>query len=439
MDNAIDYLYSPLFNFTPVDSAYLEFYHWYHTQASYDGCRIEYSADGGAWTVLGVSYDPNALNWYNSTYAGIPCWSGNSAGYVHSKFRLTTIPAIMNATGPVQFRYKFFSDASTSTFDGWAIDNFAISVPAIPKDAGVTAILQPAAPTQTGTQVTVQVTIKNYGTDSLTSIPVRYRVNNGPVTAETWTGFLIPGATANYTFTATFASPGTTYDLCSFTKLVGDTYWWNDTTCTSVNTTPGVKDLGVSRLLSPTLTTIFGQADTVKIRIKNYGFSTETSIPVIYQRNFVTVGTGTWTGTLVPGDSVDYKFATLDISPLGSYSLCAKTVVVGDVNTANDEVCVSITGLAGIETYNYDAFELMQNVPNPSNNTTDITYYVPNAGKIHFEMIDILGQMVKTEEQDAHRGKNQIDLDVSTIPEGIYFYSVEFNGEKLTKRMAITK
>ena len=54
-------------------------------------------------------------------------------------------------------------------------------------------------------------------------------------------------------------------------------------------------------------------------------------------------------------------------------------------------------------------------------------------------MIDILGQMVKTEEQDARRGKNQIDLDVTAIPEGIYFYSVEFNGQKLTKRMAITK
>ena len=64
---------------------------------------------------------------------------------------------------------------------------------------------------------------------------------------------------------------------------------------------------------------------------------------------------------------------------------------------------------------------------------------MPNAGKIHFEMIDILGQMVKTEEQDARRGKNQIDLDVNAIPEGIYFYSVEFNGQKLTKRMAITK
>lgn len=176
------------------------------------------------------------MNWYNASISSIPCWSGNSNGYIHSKFRLTSIPAIVNAIAPVQFRFKFFSDVS-NVYEGWAVDNFEISVPPIPYDAGVTAILQPNAATQTGSPVTVQVTIKNYGTSPLVSIPVRYVVNGGAVTAETWSGTLAPNATTNYTFTAPFTSPGSTYELCAFTRLTYDTirlmillcFLWNNT------------------------------------------------------------------------------------------------------------------------------------------------------------------------------------------------------------------
>ncbi|HNZ42216.1 MAG TPA: CARDB domain-containing protein [Bacteroidales bacterium] len=437
-DLATEYLYSPYFMFTGVDSAYLEFYHWYQTEASWDGGTIEYSIGGGSWTVLGAQGDANAVNWYNSLIGNVPCWSGNSNGYVYARYRLTAIPAIVNSGVPVQFRFKFVSDGG-GTFEGWAVDNFAITAPQIPIDAGVSAILQPNAPTQTGSQVTVQVTIKNYGTSNLTTVPVRYIINGGAVTAETWSGTLTPGATTNYTFTATYASPGTTYDLCAFTKATGDIYTFNDTTCASVNTTPAPHDVGVCAIVSPSDTTVFTQSDPVTVYIKNFGTSPETSIPVIFSRNGVQVGAGVWTGTLNGGDSVQYTFTTLNVSPQGNYQLCARTMLTGDSDPDNDQKCKYLYGMTGIESYDYSGFVLYQNVPNPANHNTSIVFYVPAGDRVLFEMYDVLGKAVSTKEMDAVKGENKIELDASIIPDGIYFYSVAYKGQKLTKRMVITK
>ncbi|HNX08007.1 MAG TPA: T9SS type A sorting domain-containing protein, partial [Bacteroidales bacterium] len=404
----------------------------------WDGGTIEYSIGGGTWTVLGSQGDANATNWYNSLIGNVPCWSGNSNGYVYARYRLTAIPAIVNAGVPVQFRFKFVSDGG-NTFEGWAVDNFAITAPQIPIDAGVSAILQPSAPTQTGSQVTVQVTIKNYGTSNLTTVPVRYVINGGAVTAETWTGTLTPGATANYTFAATFASPGTTYELCAFTKATGDIYTFNDTTCASFNTTPAPHDVGICAIVSPSDTTVSTQSYPVTVYIKNFGTSPETSIPVIFSRNGVQVGAGVWTGTLNGGDSVLYTFTTQNVSPQGNYQLCAKTMLTGDSDPANDQKCKYLYGMTGIESYDYSGFVLYQNAPNPATQNTSIVFYVPVGDRARFEMYDVLGKVVSTKEMDAVKGENKIELDASIIPDGIYFYSVAYKGQKLTKRMVITK
>ncbi len=437
-DLATEYLYTPLFMFTGVDSAYLEFRHWYEAELSWDGGTVEYSIGGGTWTVLGTTSDVNGLNWYNSTVSTMPSWSGSSGGYVYSKYRLASIPAIVNAVLPVQFRFKFHSDGG-GTDEGWAIDNFAITAPQIPIDAGVSAILLPNAATQTGSPVTVEVTIKNYGTTSLSSIPVRYVINGGAVTSETWSGTLASGATTNYTFTAPYTSPGSTYELCAFTKVTGDTYTFNDTTCGSFNTTAAPHDVGVVAILQPNDTTTYNQADSVKVLIKNFGTSPETSIPVVYLRNSVQIGAGSWTGVLNGGATVLYTFAVPSISPQGNYVLCAKTMLVGDSDPANDDSCSYLYGMTGIETFNYSGFVLYQNVPNPAGITTSIVFYVPVGDKVRFEMYDVLGKAIRVDDIDAVKGENMIELNAASMSEGIYLYSVSYKGHKLTKRMVVTK
>lgn len=435
--NAIEYLYSPYYNFTQVADATLKFWHWFQTETNVDGGKIEYSIGGSTFVTLGYYNDPAGTNWYNTTVGGQVSWSGNSGGWVLSEYDLSTIPAIVNATAPVQFRYRFTSNGTNSNYDGWAVDDFAITAPPLAKDAGVIAIVNPAGSSVTGSNVTLEVTLQNFGTDSLMSIPVAYRINGGTITQATWTGVLMPGATTNYTFPTTFVSPGTDYTLCAFTKRSGDIYKYNDTTCALIDATAASLDAGVIALLSPGTQTPAGDSVEVIVRIQNFGTSTLTSIPLGYSRNGVQLYTTTWTGNLATGATVDFTFPQKYVSPLANYSLCAYSMLPGDANAANDQHCVYPEGVTGIDEYGMNGFFLLQNIPNPAREQTTINFVVPEAGNALLEVRNLMGQVMLTEQVDAVSGLNSFILNTASMASGVYYYSVTFDEQRLTRKMVV--
>ncbi|MCK5788567.1 MAG: hypothetical protein KAH32_06190, partial [Chlamydiia bacterium] len=155
-----DYLYTPRFVTTGLDSAILEFWQYFETMIN-DGGAIEVSIDAGPWITLGLSNnDPMGTNWYNTTIGGNPFWSGNSGGWIESTYKIMLNNTTFNNPDTVQFRFYFHSNGSNSA-DGWAIDDFGIELVKIPQDAGVIAINSPLAAVQVGSSVAVDVTVKN--------------------------------------------------------------------------------------------------------------------------------------------------------------------------------------------------------------------------------------------------------------------------------------
>jgi hypothetical protein len=132
----------------------------------------------------------------------------------------------------IDFDSKVMSDIQ---FNGMGIlmDNVAIYEPDS-IDAGVTLITMPTGITPAGSNITVAVNIRNFGSSTLTSIPVVYQVDNNTPVTETWSGTLAPNAITSYTFTTTFVSPSSVYNLCSWTDLIADTNTMNDSTCGSM-------------------------------------------------------------------------------------------------------------------------------------------------------------------------------------------------------------
>ncbi|MCH2234928.1 MAG: T9SS type A sorting domain-containing protein [Crocinitomicaceae bacterium] len=94
----------------------------------------------------------------------------------------------------------------------------------------------------------------------------------------------------------------------------------------------------------------------------------------------------------------------------------------------------------GIEDEPVVGFNIGQNVPNPFDNTSMISYSLENEADVSIEIVDITGKVVKTINKGTQTaGDYQIILDANDFAEGSYFYTFTVGTQKVTKRMVITK
>lgn len=83
---------------------------------------------------------------------------------------------------------------------------------------------------------------------------------------------------------------------------------------------------------------------------------------------------------------------------------------------------------------------LLQNYPNPSSGLTNISYSLENSAMIIFELMDVTGKKVSSfTEGYKSQGIHSIQIDTESMNAGIYFYSIVVNGNRITKKMVVTK
>jgi hypothetical protein len=51
----------------------------------------------------------------------------------------------------------------------------------------------------------------------------------------------------------------------------------------------------------------------------------------------------------------------------------------------------------------------------------------------------VSGQLLYTKQEDVSFGSHQIELNLSDYAAGIYFYTMQYNGQRLVKRMSIKR
>lgn len=105
------------------------------------------------------------------------------------------------------------------------------------KDCGIKSIISPVALVSDNSVYPVTVVIKNYGTKSLSYIPLSYSLGApNPTINYSWSGTLSPGDTTVFTFTSDpiTVTNSNGFDLCVFTSMSYDYNHSNDTICMSV-------------------------------------------------------------------------------------------------------------------------------------------------------------------------------------------------------------
>jgi hypothetical protein len=88
-----------------------------------------------------------------------------------------------------------------------------------------------------------------------------------------------------------------------------------------------------------------------------------------------------------------------------------------------------------------DAPVINQNVPNPFNNTTTISYYIPGkTNNAQLTITDAQGNALKEVVLGNSKGPGQAVINVGGLASGTYFYSLVVNGKVIdTKKMVLTR
>ncbi len=105
----------------------------------------------------------------------------------------------------------------------------------------------------------------------------------------------------------------------------------------------------------------------------------------------------------------------------------------------NDTILITRTTSNNLQGTGNNVFAMEQNIPNPANTGTTIRYHIPEPGEVVFHVHSISGKLLYTKVLQAEPGKHTINVNTSSFAAGIYIYSMEFNGQRIVKRMSIKR
>ena len=81
---------------------------------------------------------------------------------------------------------------------------------------------------------------------------------------------------------------------------------------------------------------------------------------------------------------------------------------------------------------------MLQNQPNPFNDNTNITFYLPESGVVDMSITDMNGRIIQSQSQYYEKGTNSVLLDASALGgSGIYYYTITTASDKKTMRMIL--
>ncbi len=87
-----------------------------------------------------------------------------------------------------------------------------------------------------------------------------------------------------------------------------------------------------------------------------------------------------------------------------------------------------------------EGYSLSQNYPNPFNPTTNIEYTINQAGPVTLKVYDMTGREVATlVNTRMSAGEHMVKFDASNLSSGVYIYSLQANGVRLTNKMTLIK
>ncbi len=93
----------------------------------------------------------------------------------------------------------------------------------------------------------------------------------------------------------------------------------------------------------------------------------------------------------------------------------------------------------GIENTLKDRVLLFDAIPNPANNESAITFYLPSENEILLNVTNVMGEIVYSQSQKETEGTHSINMDVHNWSAGVYYYQLQVGKQMATKKLVVIK
>jgi hypothetical protein len=133
-----------------------------------------------------------------------------------------------------------------------------------------------------------------------------------------------------------------------------------------------------------------------------------------------------------------YNMLVADLDEGATVGVSVIKYTFKNVNNASDSVQVTVryNSPTSIKELNR-SLQTVQLSPNPAENMTSLKLNANDAFNGQLSLFNSLGTLVKNENVNIHKGENKLNVNVSELPQGIYFISLSSGEATVTKRLII--
>lgn len=312
-----------------------------------------------------------------------------------------------------------------------------VLVESVALDAAVQELLIPA--TFCAGEISPKVKIKNFGTETLTSLKLNYQFNEEAATEHTWTGSLATGATTEVALPA-FTPTTINGDGNSITVVASAP---NGSTDELLGNNTKVQQMDACVEATKNCKMAFyipNGEDQVTWSIKDAaGNEVISGGPYtskgVYQHPFTFPTSGVYTFTL--HDTGGDAFGGSGFVKL--FSTNGKPVIwEADMDSWSSDLCAQFG-------YNYNdgveeisALESTRVYPNPANDNTTLVYTLQQSADVEIQLFDALGKQVSaTVKARQEVGVQEHTFDLSNLQSGLYIVTLTINGERISKKISV--
>lgn len=203
-----------------------------------------------------------------------------------------------------------------------------------------------------------------------------------------------------------------------------------------------IPDIGVSGFANLTAGSNHNGTTPVQIRaiVRNFGPMPATGFDVEYRVNGgLAIVTNSVTRTLQPGDTIHHTFSVAWTPTVaGPMLICANTTgMPGEVNRANDTVCISVNSTVGVEELVLNEKLIGRVYPNPASDVVNFEFneFIGNGV---LEVVDQLGRVITRNELNR-ANQDVYQLRTESWSAGMYTYRLISNDQLQFGKLVIRK